>query len=306
MSRPAGPLSAMSAGGGAGAGDGPRYPAIMRILVEEIGAGRYALGERLPTEHDLCQRFGASRHTVREALRHLKDMGLIARRQGSGSVIIAHYPEQRFVNSITSLDELVQYAETTWLDVLAVDKIVVDETLGTWLRATPGEPWLRLSALRRVAGVRDPFAYTEVFMPIAFEALVGEIGAEVSALYAMLERRFGVRVAKIHQSIEAVTADANVASRLDIVSGAPLLRIKRCYVAEDGTLIELAVNHHPADRFRYEMTLDRKPVGGALVNDIRDWPGPNEASATADRRGSPVHHATETNDDRDGHTPCAD
>ncbi|MBV9564197.1 MAG: GntR family transcriptional regulator, partial [Bradyrhizobium sp.] len=45
----------------------PRYRAIAEQLLADIARGRYPVGSALPTEIELCRRFDASRHTVREA-----------------------------------------------------------------------------------------------------------------------------------------------------------------------------------------------------------------------------------------------
>lgn len=50
--------------------------------------GTFAVGARLPTEMELAQRLDVSRPVVREALRRLRDDGLLASRQGSGSVVV--------------------------------------------------------------------------------------------------------------------------------------------------------------------------------------------------------------------------
>ena len=65
-------------------------PALSKISRRSrIRLGRYPVGELLPTETELMARHSASRQTVREALRILMDQGLIVRRAGLGSVIIA-------------------------------------------------------------------------------------------------------------------------------------------------------------------------------------------------------------------------
>jgi len=61
--------------------------AIATRLREAILGGRYAHGERLPAERELSEHFGASRGTLREALRRLEEMGLVIRRMGSGTFV---------------------------------------------------------------------------------------------------------------------------------------------------------------------------------------------------------------------------
>lgn len=56
-------------------------------MLRSIKSGTYAPDERLPTEHDLAAEYQVSRPIVREALRKLRDQGLIYSRQGSGSFV---------------------------------------------------------------------------------------------------------------------------------------------------------------------------------------------------------------------------
>lgn len=244
----------------------PRYQEIQEALLAEIEAGRYVVGERLPTEQELCARFEASRHTVRDALRQLQQSGLIVRRRGSGSVLAAQYPTERFTNSISSLENLFQYAAETRLEILTIDKILTEGAISQLLRCRDGEAWVRVCALRRAPSETLPIAYTEIYLPITYEAIVSDIGSVQAAVYAMIEERFHVQVTKVRQSLEAVAVDRNAASRLAIDVGWPALRITRRYYAEEGAQIEVAVSTHPAGRYRYEMTLERRPEGQSLYS----------------------------------------
>ncbi len=60
---------------------------VFERLMRAIKSGAYGADERLPTEHDLATEFQVSRPIVREALRRLRDQGLIYSRQGAGSFV---------------------------------------------------------------------------------------------------------------------------------------------------------------------------------------------------------------------------
>ncbi|WP_066164537.1 FadR/GntR family transcriptional regulator [Gordonia hydrophobica] len=69
-----------------------RQSLIMQVtqqLRDEIAAGRWVLGQRIPTEPELCEMTGTARNTVREAVHSLVHAGLLERRQGSGTYVIA-------------------------------------------------------------------------------------------------------------------------------------------------------------------------------------------------------------------------
>lgn len=56
-------------------------------IEREVLLGRLAPGQRMPSEEKLCERFGASRTVIREALQHLRGQGLLRTIKGSGTYI---------------------------------------------------------------------------------------------------------------------------------------------------------------------------------------------------------------------------
>jgi len=70
-------------------------------ILEQIVSGVLGAGDRLPSEKQICERFGVSRPIVREALLRLQADGLVVSRQGSGSFVQRRPPQSltRFVQS---------------------------------------------------------------------------------------------------------------------------------------------------------------------------------------------------------------
>lgn len=60
------------------------YELVLDRIEEQISSGRLTVGDRLPAERDLAEALGVSRVAVREALRVLDAMGVIAQGTGSG------------------------------------------------------------------------------------------------------------------------------------------------------------------------------------------------------------------------------
>lgn len=69
----------------------PIYYQLKTLLLEEILEGRYPPGERLPTEHELCGRFGISRTPVTRALSELAEEGVILRQRRRGTFVNPHW-----------------------------------------------------------------------------------------------------------------------------------------------------------------------------------------------------------------------
>jgi DNA-binding FadR family transcriptional regulator len=63
--------------------------AVVDRLREEIRAGSWPVGSKIPTEAQLVATYGVSRTSVREAVRSLVQLGLLETRQGDGTYVIA-------------------------------------------------------------------------------------------------------------------------------------------------------------------------------------------------------------------------
>ncbi|HEY2672253.1 MAG TPA: GntR family transcriptional regulator [Rugosimonospora sp.] len=90
-----------------------------QAIVEQIRGllreGKLRPGDRLPSERDLCQQFGVSRVTVREALRILETGGLVAIRVGARGGAFVTAPTSRQVG--TGLADLVSLSTITAAEV---------------------------------------------------------------------------------------------------------------------------------------------------------------------------------------------
>ena len=65
----------------------PLYSVIASRAEALIASGEWQEGDRLPPERQLCQDFGVSRATLRQALGELEERGLISRHQGRGTFV---------------------------------------------------------------------------------------------------------------------------------------------------------------------------------------------------------------------------
>ena len=75
----------------------PKYKQIYARLRSALANQEFAPGDKLPSENELVEQFGASRPTVSRALAQLETEGLVERRAGSGTFVRAKDVEQRLV-----------------------------------------------------------------------------------------------------------------------------------------------------------------------------------------------------------------
>lgn len=242
---------------------GPLYQRVADDLIARIRGGEHAVGAMLPTEVELCGAYGVSRHTVREALRLLEAMGLVLRRQGAGTIVTARETRDRFVQEISSAEELLQYPENTRLLVLRARTVPVEAPLALLLGCQTGAPWLRVDGIRRVRVTAAPICATTLHIPPDYAEVVDTIGTEPGPVYALIERRFGLRVGRVELDIAAATVPAEQADLLEVEAGSAALLIRRRYLDGQGRVFEVSESLHPAPRFTYRLTLRRAETAEA-------------------------------------------
>jgi GntR family transcriptional regulator len=240
-----------------GAADEPRYQQVANELIHDIGVGVYKVGGLLPTELELCDSYGISRSTVREALRKLRDAGLISRQRRVGTKVLARVPSASYRQPTNSISDLLQYADDTRVEVLATKNVACDRPLAEQLDCRVGRRWLRIDSLRHIPGNSDPICMTTAFLDGRLPDLERHLEGNHGPISAMLERVYNVRIGRIEQSIQAIALGKRQAKLLKADPGSPALLATRRYYREDGTLIELSRAIHPSDRFTYVTSLVR-------------------------------------------------
>jgi GntR family transcriptional regulator len=107
-------------------------------------------------------------------------------------------------------------------------------------------------------GGPDPICWTEVFVRADYAGIGLMIGRRTGTIYSWIEEVYGVRVGSVEQVLSAEPMPAAIAATLRAEPGSMAIAIRRVYRLTDGELVEVAFNLHPADRFSYSVTLQRR------------------------------------------------
>src|ERR1700760_2410765 len=234
-----------------------RYRDIAAKLQRAIGPARYDIGKVWPTETELMARHAASRQTVREALRILMDHGLIVRRAGLGSVIIATEPPVLFTHSVKSLGEWLRYSNETYREIVASRDIVADRKLAALLKCEPGKHWFLIEAIRRADQFAAPLGWTEIYVLRKFSSVVKRSDHGRTPVHEQVARMFGQTTEYAQMEIFARAIPAALAKALRVKAGSPALTVVRRYYGLREELFEVTVTTHPEGRYTYSMDMQR-------------------------------------------------
>ncbi len=233
-----------------------RYQEVADSLLGQIADDHHPVGAMLPSELELCQQFGVSRYTVREALRRLGEMGVVSRRQGSGTMVQAREPAAKFVQTLGSLGEFLQYPEDTRLHILSARERVADKALAETLDGRVRRRWFHIECLRRRSDGL-PLCWSNIYVLPKYAPLVQWIGKDNTPVHALIDRHFDQRPAKVEIDLFAGEISPEHAVELEVEAGTPALIIVRRYAEPSGRHYEISVIEHPAGRFTYSMELQQ-------------------------------------------------
>lgn len=97
------------------------FEVTIERLAQSIRLGVLAEGDRLPPERELADTFGVSRVTLREAIKALRDAGLVESRRGRGGGTFVAAPRRERARSRDKIEEAIEHSLE---DVLALRKVV--------------------------------------------------------------------------------------------------------------------------------------------------------------------------------------
>jgi len=230
----------------------PLYYQVEQQLRSEIEAGQFAPGDLLPTEAQLCGRFGVSRITIGKALTALERDLLIVRRQGVGTFVADIRPPGKSVTLVGSLDEMLAPARDVSTKLLARTKVKAPQAVAACLQLDPSSKVYCFEALFSSGG--DPYAFSRQYVPLTIGEALIERSIEVPDIPS-IEAVALTRVERARQFIKPVAADAICAKQLELKPRSPILEVTRTfYRANDLPLNTSIVFFHPG-RYRYEVEL---------------------------------------------------
>jgi DNA-binding GntR family transcriptional regulator len=228
----------------------PLYFQVAQELQRAIDDGRLRPGSRLDNEVELAGRLGLSRPTVRRAIQHLVEQGLIVRKRGVGTQVV-HAKVRRSIELTSLYDDMAAANQSPRTEVLSLDTVPASAVAAAPLGMAEGAPVLAMERLRYA--VDEPLALLRNYLPPDLAALTApELTRH--GLYQLL-REAGVSLRIAAQTIGARAATTAEARLLADRRGAPLLTMTRTTYDDTGRIVEYAQHLYRASLYSFELTL---------------------------------------------------
>jgi GntR family transcriptional regulator len=230
----------------------PYHYQLRELLRDEVASGRWEVGERLPSERELCDTFNLSRTTVREAIDALVTEGLLRREKGRGTFIAEPKITEKWLETPDNFtDSMLEQGYRLETRVLSLSVEKAPNKALRELRLRSGEQVTVLNRLRLV--LQEPILVVTSYIPEKLCPGLTKEDFSKRSLYQLLRDHYGIRITQAKRVMEAVAADELEASLLHVRQGSPLMLIESTAYMDDGTPVEFFKARHRGDRTRFEV-----------------------------------------------------
>ncbi len=226
----------------------PLYQQLMTRLKNDILAGVYPAGARIPSEQLLCETYGVSRVTVRKAMLDLVQEGLLVRRQGKGT-FVAEERIRRDLHQITSFSEACrQNGHTAGARLISAQLEEAAPEDAEKLGIAPGARVVEICRLRLCDG--EPVMLEINRFPESYAFLLKE--AQETSLYGLLNSR-GIIPATAAHDISLGHATPFVSKHLGCAQGDALLLLDELVLDQHGEPLHLSRQWIRGDKFTFRI-----------------------------------------------------
>ena len=230
----------------------PKYYRVKEHLKKLIEQWRKQGGNPIPSERELIGMFGVSRVTVRRAVDELVQEGYLFKLQGKGTYVETERENHNLINLTSCTSEITALGMTPGRKVLNRAVVPCSVKQASILKISSRDSLFFLDRIY----LADDIAVnrTRSYLPCSRFPGIETIDFSRNSLYEVIEKKYAVRITRAHRTIEAVSANLEIADSLSIDRGVPVLLFK-CLTYGDSGGIETPVEQfscwYRSDRFKF-------------------------------------------------------
>lgn len=220
----------------------PLYYQLKEIIKSRIESGELMPNDLLEPEETLCSMYNLSRNTVRKAISELQHEGFVYKIQGRGTFIKSPKISHRFVTVVSFTEELLARGIKPSSIVIGIEVKKADTDVSEKLEINPGEEYYAIKRLR--FGDGKPLGLNLSRIPVNLCFGLDKYDLRFGSLYSLIEEKYGHRIIKVIRIMETIPANNEVAKRLNIREGFPVLRIIGIAYNQDKVPLDYCIEHY--------------------------------------------------------------
>ena len=231
------------------------YCQLLDILKDPIERGEWKVGMQIPTEEQICGRYGVSKTTVRSAIEELVALGYLKKLQGIGTFVRRLILDDSIRMAIHLNTERMEFSAVHRYHVIGNGTVRPEVEISDYLQLQPGESCSHLLRVLLLDG--QPLAVESLFVPSALcVADLGERGMAIP-LTSCVEGICALKIQRLREKTDMRCAGELEAALLRIPPLAPALRIRQFFYRTGDQPVGFASTMRRIDRFGRILEFER-------------------------------------------------
>lgn len=232
------------------------YQAVKESFLNYIDNNNYQIGDRLPSEHELARILRVSRVTLREAIRQLRENGLLYSKRGSGTYLSGNVKQivgtLDVNNGLTKM--ITQAGFRPGVAELETELIHAPQWLADKLRVKKGSG---IVVLKRVRTANDkPVVYSLDHLSPRLATICLSVNEKIMSLFDMIDCS-GITMGNSFAELSPECCSKHLAEKLSYTEGGPLLVLKQILVDQKGSPLFYGEDYFRPDCFVFSINRKR-------------------------------------------------
>ena len=229
----------------------PLYCQLKQILLEKIETGEYAEESKIPSEQDLCEQYGISRPTVRQAINELTNNGQLYKLKGKGTFVSKRKSSVHINDYSGFTDSILDSLDPEKKDVLSVSSVTSDEFIKLKeVFAIKNENY-DFTCITYVNKRNDEvFSVNTSYIP---KSLFPEIADDITGKkpsFEILRGKYPLVPCSSKSTLEVIYTDQVDAGLPQVQPGQALIEVCNTLYSKSGQAVEYIVSKYRADKCR--------------------------------------------------------
>ncbi len=233
------------------------YIDISEQILTSIRSGEYAENVPLPSERVLCEKYHASRTTIRLAIQRLKNDDVVYTVQGRGTFIKPQVFTQSLMKFYSFTDTLKSSNILIKNEIISHEVIEADASISKRTGYPEGTSFHKLCRLRSAS--EYPLMLETTYLPKMRFVKLDLNALSNGSLYEFLRTKYGFQVDRANENFLPVLPRAEETALLQISSNSPCILLER-FSYEDDLLIEYTKSIVRGDKYIFRTDLEIQPA----------------------------------------------
>ena len=233
----------------------PFYYQINEFLQDQIKNGVFNPGDSLPPERELCETFGVSRGTIRQAINLLAIKGYVRRKQGKGTVISHPTLEHDLIGDYSFGKGMIKQGLRCSSRVLSIGITEAKKGIANRLKLQGKDKLIMISRIRLAND--EPWIIEDSYLPERKFSGLEKLDFTNTLLVENLAYSYNTLLSRIEAFVEPTIAEKEQSDLLGVKIGSPALVLDRVLFDDKNEPVVYSHSFIRGDRCRYYFKVSR-------------------------------------------------